>query len=185
MHVPIRSIATATTILGLAFAGSVQAQDANGDPRITTEAFLQPASNIADAVMAPRHLNVTLGNPSRDGMHFLSDFDVGHPGALAQQVDGALDERLELNGLDLRLGGSGQSHQAGGNFCNALNLVQLAGQPDIPVATGPAEPMEYDHQFPASIRNPVDELFGIKLPDNSSTRRRCRYNSGGHGGGTH
>ena len=79
MHVPIRSIATATTILGLAFAGSVQAQDANGDPRITTEAFLQPASNIADAVMAPRHLNVTLGNPSRDGMHFLNEQGDGPP----------------------------------------------------------------------------------------------------------
>ncbi len=79
MHLRIRSIVTAATVLGFTFGGTVQAQDANGDLQITTEAFLQPASNIADAVMAPRHLNVTLGNPSPDGMHFLNQQGDGAP----------------------------------------------------------------------------------------------------------
>ena len=79
MHAPIRSIATATAVVALTFGSTVQAQDMNGDPQITTEAFLRPASNIADAVMAPRHLNVTLGNPSPDGMHFLNQQGDGPP----------------------------------------------------------------------------------------------------------
>jgi xanthine dehydrogenase small subunit len=61
--------------------------------------------------------------------------------------------------------GTGAAHIKPGTQ-NALKLVQLAGQAELPVAIGLDKPMEYDHQFPASIRQPVDDLFGIDLPDN-------------------
>ncbi len=61
--------------------------------------------------------------------------------------------------------GTGAAHLKPG-VVNALKLVQLAGQPQLPVAIGLEQPMAYDHQFPPSIRRPVDDLFGIKLPEN-------------------
>ncbi len=71
--------------------------------------------------------------------------------------------RVEVAGITVV--GTGAAHLEPGTR-NALNLVQLAGRPDLPVAMGLAKPMEYDHQFPASIRKPVDDLFGIELPNN-------------------
>jgi xanthine dehydrogenase small subunit len=61
--------------------------------------------------------------------------------------------------------GTGAAHLEPGTR-NALKLVQLAGQAELPVAIGIDKPMAYDHQFPANIRQPVDDLFGIELPDN-------------------
>ena len=46
---------------------------------LTTEAFLRPSDRIADAVLAPRYLNVTLGNPSPDGRFFVQQQGDGPP----------------------------------------------------------------------------------------------------------
>ena len=56
-----------------------QAQEQTTDGTLAAEAFLRPASAVADAVLAPRHLNVTLGNPSPDGVLFLSEVGAGPP----------------------------------------------------------------------------------------------------------
>ena len=66
----IRSTLSAGTML-MAFASLALAQQTALDSVLATEAFLQPASDIAEAVLAPRHLNVTLDNPSPDGRFFL------------------------------------------------------------------------------------------------------------------
>ena len=46
---------------------------------LTTEAFLRPSDRIADAVLAPRYLNVTLGNLSPDGRFFVQQQGDGPP----------------------------------------------------------------------------------------------------------
>ncbi|WP_223787379.1 molybdopterin cofactor-binding domain-containing protein [Marinicella meishanensis] len=71
----------------------------------------------------------------------------------------------DIEVLGITVVGTGAAHLKPGVH-NALNLVQLAGQPELPVAIGLEQPMAYDHQFPPSIRQPVDDLFGIKIPDN-------------------
>jgi xanthine dehydrogenase/oxidase len=66
--------------------------------------------------------------------------------------------------------GTGAAHLEPG-VRNALNLVQLAGVPELPVAKGLDEPMAYGHQFPESIREGVDTVFGIHLPENPNAPR--------------
>lgn len=61
--------------------------------------------------------------------------------------------------------GTGACHLDPGTR-NALDLMMLAGQPEMPVAQGLDQPMAYDHQFPADIREPVDDLYGLTLPEN-------------------
>ena len=57
--------------LFMAAATPAVAQQNAIDSVLQAEAFLQPAPEIAEVVLAPRHLNVTLGNPSPDGRMFL------------------------------------------------------------------------------------------------------------------
>ncbi len=61
----------------LAIACPASAQQSAVDSVLRAEAFLQPAPDIAEAVLAPRHLNVTLGNPSPDGRLFLRSIGRG------------------------------------------------------------------------------------------------------------
>ena len=56
-----------------------QQQQQEVEAILAEEEFLRPPSEIADAVLAPRHLNVTLGNPSPDGGHFLRMQSDGPP----------------------------------------------------------------------------------------------------------
>ncbi len=60
--------------------------------------------------------------------------------------------------------GTGAAHLEPGSQ-NALNILSIGGQPDIPVAKGLSTPLQYNHAFPADIRIPVDNLYGIELPD--------------------
>src|SRR5687768_17656429 len=46
---------------------------------ITHEGFLSPPAEIAKTVLAPRHLNVTLSNPSPDRKYFLKAQSEGMP----------------------------------------------------------------------------------------------------------
>lgn len=64
--------------------------------------------------------------------------------------------------------GTGCAHLKPG-VQNMLNLVQLAGHADVPVAVGIESPMAYDHAFPASIRSQADAMFGLTLPRNPNT----------------
>ncbi|MFQ6026033.1 MAG: molybdopterin cofactor-binding domain-containing protein [Dehalococcoidia bacterium] len=66
--------------------------------------------------------------------------------------------------------GTGAAHLEPGTQ-NALDLLMLANRPEIPVAKGLTKPMQYDHQFPANIREPVDNLYGLTLPNNPNSPR--------------
>jgi pyrimidine-specific ribonucleoside hydrolase len=61
--------------------------------------------------------------------------------------------------------GAGEAHCAPG-VRNALDLVALAGRPEIPVACGRERPLQGDHTFPESWRERVDDLGGLTLPGN-------------------
>ena len=74
----LRSTLLAPALL-LAFAVPAEAQDKTTNPTLTTEAFVQPPGHIADVVLAPRYLNVTLGNPSPDGRFFVQQQGDGPP----------------------------------------------------------------------------------------------------------
>ncbi len=71
--------ATIVSLLLFTLAGPAFAQQNEIDSILTAEDFLRPPSSIAEAVLAPRHLNVTLENPSPDGQMFLRAIDRGHP----------------------------------------------------------------------------------------------------------
>ncbi len=72
--------ATLTVILLLAAAVPVITQAQEQHPEaVTKETYLRPAPDVAEAVLAPRHLNVTLGNPSPDGRFFLHQRGEGAP----------------------------------------------------------------------------------------------------------
>lgn len=52
---------------------------------------------------------------------------------------------------------------------NVLRLLALVGRTDIPVAVGSDTPLEGDHAFPAAWRGGADRLFGLTVPEASST----------------
>jgi dipeptidyl aminopeptidase/acylaminoacyl peptidase len=61
----------------LAAALPLAAQDQTN--ALTREAFIRPPDQIAEAALAPRYLNVTLGNPSSDGRYFVQERGDGPP----------------------------------------------------------------------------------------------------------
>ena len=65
--------------------------------------------------------------------------------------------------------GTGAAHLEPGTR-NALDLLELAGQPDIPVAAGQAETLDHNGRaFPDAIRSQVDGLYGLSLPTNANS----------------
>lgn len=65
-------------LLVLALPANAQ-QNGAVDPALTTEAYLQPARAVADAVLAPRHENVRLSNLDPTGRWFLNTVSDGPP----------------------------------------------------------------------------------------------------------
>jgi inosine-uridine nucleoside N-ribohydrolase len=61
--------------------------------------------------------------------------------------------------------GAGEAHCEPG-VQNALDLLALAGNPDIPVACGREMPLQSDHSFPDWLRDSVDSLAGLTIPTN-------------------
>ena len=61
--------------------------------------------------------------------------------------------------------GVGASHLTPGTR-NALNLLQLTGKPDVPVAKGTSAPLRYSNVFSQSIRGPIDNVYNVPLPTN-------------------
>ena len=49
------------------------------DQAISQETYIRPPAEIEEAVLAPRHLNVNLGNPSPDGRFFVREQGDGPP----------------------------------------------------------------------------------------------------------
>ncbi len=72
-RIRLAAVAPILTCTGVAQLG------AQTDEPITNEAFVRPAPEIAQAVLAPRHLNVTLENPSPDGQYFIHERSDGPP----------------------------------------------------------------------------------------------------------
>ncbi len=61
--------------------------------------------------------------------------------------------------------GCGAAHLTPGTR-NARNLPMLTSHPDTAVAAGTSAPLLYSNQFPNSIRDDIDTLFGLSLPTN-------------------
>ena len=60
--------------------------------------------------------------------------------------------------------GTGEAH-CGAGVENALGIVTVSGQSDIPVSCGREIPLEGDHQFPAEWRLDADQAYGVTIPD--------------------
>ena len=72
-------LAVLTPMFLVVLAAQAGAQEPDADPALTTETYLQPPDYIAEAAMAPRHLNVTLSNPSPDGRFYIDGVGAGSP----------------------------------------------------------------------------------------------------------
>ena len=70
--------------------------------------------------------------------------------------------------LGITTTGVGAAHLTAGTT-NVLKLLELAGQPNIPVAMGTSSPLQYSNVFPGSWRSLVDSLYDIPLPTPSIT----------------
>ncbi len=77
MNLPRPSLLSFIPFAIVLSVAQLAAQD--GNAAITTETFVRPPVEIADAVLAPRHLNVTLGNPNLDGLYFVRQQGDGPP----------------------------------------------------------------------------------------------------------
>ncbi len=75
-------------------------------------------------------------------------------------------QRPDIKVLAITVVGTGEAHCAPGMH-NALELIQLAGETDIPVACGRETSLEGGHEFPIEWRNNVDNLAGLDLPDST------------------
>jgi pyrimidine-specific ribonucleoside hydrolase len=73
--------------------------------------------------------------------------------------------RSDVDVQAITVTGAGEAHCSPGTR-NALDLVALAGRPEIPVACGRETPLEGDHAFPIAWRDRYDDLLGLTLPEN-------------------
>lgn len=74
-------------------------------------------------------------------------------------------QRPDVNVIAITVTGTGEAHCAPG-IRNALDLVMLAGRPNIPVTCGHELPLKGEHAFPMEWRDAVDNLFNLSLPRN-------------------
>jgi pyrimidine-specific ribonucleoside hydrolase len=72
-------------------------------------------------------------------------------------------QRPDLDVRAVTVTGAGEAHCEPG-VQNALDLVALAGRPDIPVTCGRETPLQGNHVFPPSWRDHVDALAGVSIP---------------------
>jgi inosine-uridine nucleoside N-ribohydrolase len=76
-------------------------------------------------------------------------------------------QHSEVEVLAITVTGTGIAHCDPG-VQNTMNLLALAGNPDIPVACGRETPLQGDHAFPAEWREGPDAMLGLSLPQNSN-----------------
>jgi inosine-uridine nucleoside N-ribohydrolase/predicted ester cyclase len=74
-------------------------------------------------------------------------------------------QRSDVEVLAITVTGAGEAHCDPG-VQNAMNLLELAGNPDIPVACGRETPIQGDHVFPMEWRDGMDAMLGLTLPTN-------------------
>jgi inosine-uridine nucleoside N-ribohydrolase len=74
-------------------------------------------------------------------------------------------QRPDVNVIAITVTGTGEAHCSPG-IRHALDLLMLAGRPDVPVTCGRESPLMGDHAFPLEWRNQVDNLFDLSLPGN-------------------
>src|SRR5271167_3505902 len=67
--------------------------------------------------------------------------------------------------LGISTTGCGAAHLTAANG-NDRDLLMLTATPSTRVASGTSAPLIYSNQFPNSIRDGVDDLFGLTLPTN-------------------
>lgn len=73
----------------------------------------------------------------------------------------------EYEVLTITVSGTGIAHCDPG-VQNTMNLLALAGNPDIPVACGRETPLQGDHAFPDGWRVGPDAMMGLQVPENSN-----------------
>jgi pyrimidine-specific ribonucleoside hydrolase len=76
-------------------------------------------------------------------------------------------QRPEIHIVAITVAGTGETHCEPG-VRNALGLVALAGESDIPVACGSETPLEGKHVFPEDWRRRADSMQGLNLPEGSN-----------------
>lgn len=76
--------------------------------------------------------------------------------------------RSEVDVKAITVTGAGEARCPAGTR-NALNLLALAGRPEIPVARGRETPLAGNHAFPTAWRDRSDGLLGLALPENPAT----------------
>jgi len=74
--------------------------------------------------------------------------------------------RSEVDVQAITVTGAGEAH-CGPGTRHALDLVALAGRPEIPVSCGRETPLKGGHTFPNAWRAQVDNLLGLTLSENS------------------
>lgn len=74
-------------------------------------------------------------------------------------------QRTDVNVLALTIAGTGEARCNPG-IQNAMNLVALAGNPDVPVACGRETPLKGSNTFPKEWRDSVDAMNGLTLAKN-------------------
>jgi len=68
-----------------------------------------------------------------------------------------------VNVRAITVSGTGEAH-CGPGVSNALGLVTLSGDKDIPVACGRETPLAGNHVFPAAWRQAADDAYGVEIP---------------------
>lgn len=71
----------------------------------------------------------------------------------------------DINVVAITVTGAGEAHCSPG-IRHALDLLILAGHPEVPVTCGRELPLAGNHAFPVEWRNRVDNLFDLSLPRN-------------------
>jgi len=93
------------------------------------------------------------------------------PKPIILDVDMDLDDMLAILYLTshpnvdisaITVTGTGIAHCDAG-VSNALGLVELSGQKDVPVTCGRETPLEGDHVFPTDWRQRADDAFGVEI----------------------
>jgi inosine-uridine nucleoside N-ribohydrolase len=93
------------------------------------------------------------------------------PKPIILDVDMGLDDMLAIlyltshPNVDIRaitVAGTGLAHCDAG-VSNALGLVELSGQQDVPVTCGRESPLEGNHAFPTDWRQDADDASGVEI----------------------
>ena len=129
--------------------------DNNGIRLVRSTAESQPYPSLQPGT-APTQQN--------DAIPFIIDTDMAGDDWMAILY---LLQRPDVNVIAITVTGTGEAHCAPG-MRNALDLVMLAGRPQIPVTCGRESPFGGGHAFPTEWRDAVDNLFGLSLPQNPS-----------------